>query len=84
MSSNAKRMYTGGGSKDRQQRQNIGTLPGHVRIGTKTQVLLILVMDIKGNKSLYCYVIGKRVNKENVGPLLNVVVDLVTVEADEV
>lgn len=59
-------------------------MPGHVRIGTKTQVLLILVMDFKGNKSLYCFVIGKRVNKENVGPLLNVVVDLVTVEADKV
>lgn len=55
-----------------------------MRIGTKTQVLLILVMDFKGNKSLYCFVIGKRVNKENVGPLLNVVVDLVTVEADKV
>ena len=44
---------------------------------------LRLARDVKGSeKSFYTYMGSKRLNKENVGPLLSGVDDLVTTDAD--
>lgn len=51
----------------------------------KAQLEMKLARDIKGNKkNFYCYIINKRINKENVSPLLHGVDNLVTVSADKV
>lgn len=49
----------------------------------KAHLELKLARDIKGNKNFYCYVTNKRINKENVCPLLHGLDNLVTVSADK-
>jgi len=50
---------------------------------TKAQIEMTLTRDIQGKKrSFCCYTGSKRLNKENVGFLLNGVGDLVTADTD--
>lgn len=73
------------GQATKEEYRNIPqTIP--VNLGKfKAQLELKLARDIKGTKkNFYCYVINKRINKENVSPLLHWVDDLVTVSVDKI
>ena len=80
-----KSQYTGDGRKGQATKEEFRNIAWACRDGVrkaKAQLELILARDTKGNKESYHYINSKKQNRENVGPLLNEVGDLVTADTD--